>query len=340
MNSWKMQLELQARLLVKEIASLQGRVGGDLSDQTLAPLFEILQRMYAEDFPLADLRDKSHLLIRLKGGAFDEQPRLQLVSSILDSVSANITDLTKAILGSWSKGRISPSSLDLSLTGLAKGSLLFGLSVGDVGQEKAGLLGARDTLHASTLGALNSIDAVAHVIEGDDERVHIEAVSEQILDPRIRDAALLAVQRLAPSGRRGIESLSISRQDEKPARLTVAHRRAIRESLTKPVIHGEEIELRGYVREIDLDAHRFELRGVDDEEIRDVRCAYRDQRNIRARDLLGSYVRVSGLVERTADGIPRLLSVKDIEIRKQPPEEIFLVDDEDTPLPFLEDKRN
>jgi predicted RNA-binding protein len=146
---------------------------------------------------------------------------------------------------------------------------------------------------------------------------------------------MLAVQRLAPSGRRGIETISISSQDERPALLTSEHRRAIRESLVKPVIHGEEIQLSGYVREIDLDAHRFDLRGIDDEQIRDVRCAYRSLPGVRARDLLGSYIRVYGLIERTADGIPRLLSVLDVDIRQQAPEDVYMVDDDQPPLPLL-----
>ena len=91
----------------------------------------------------------------------------------------------------------------------------------------------------------------------------------------------------------------------------------------------------GYVREIDLDAHRFDLRGIDDEQIRDVRCAYRDLPGVRARDLLGSYVRVRSLVERTADGIPRLLSVLKLEILQHAPEDAYLVGDDSPPLPLL-----
>lgn len=335
MSGWKEQLDRQARLLVREIASLEGHLGPDRSDTAIEGLYATLERMFTTDLPLANLRDNSDLIFRLNGDAFEDRPRLQLITSIFDNVTSRVTDLTKVILGKWADGRVSPSSLDLTLSGMAKGSLLFGLTAEEDKSGKRPLLRGHDTLFISTRDALDAIDLVAHLVEDDEDQIVLEEVSERIENPRIRDAALLAVQRLAPSGRRGIQSLSLSSQGEKPARLTSDHRKAIRESLTKPVIHGEEIRLLGYVREIDLDAHRFELRGIDDEEIRDVRCAYRNLPNIRARDLLGSYVRVEGLVERTADGVPRLLSVSNVDIRQQPPEDIVLVNEDDAPLPFL-----
>jgi hypothetical protein len=74
------------------------------------------------------------------------------------------------------------------------------------------------------------------------------------------------------------------------------------------------------VREIDLDSRRFDLRGIADEQVRDVRCAYRNVEGVNPRKLLGATVRVRGLVERTADDIPRLMSVLAIEVLHQGPE--------------------
>ncbi len=335
MSSWKEQLEKQAKLLIREIAALESHMDPEGSSSSIDDLFKTLQRIYLNDLPLADLRDRSNIIFRMKGEAFEERPRLQLITSIFENVTNRVTDLTKVILGEWADGRVSPSSLDLSLTGITRGSLLFGLSAEMGKQAASSLLGERDTLFVSTRQALDTIDLVAHLVEENNEQIELEEVSERIDDPRVRDAAMLAVQRLAPSGRRGIETISISSHDERPALLTSEHRRAIRESLLKPVIHGEEIRLSGFVREIDLDAHRFDLRGIDDEQIRDVRCAYRSLPGLRARDLLGSYISVHGLIERTADGIPRLLSVLDVEIRQKAPEDSYLVDDDNPPLPLL-----
>ncbi len=335
MSSWKEQLERQARSLIREIASLESYLDPEMPSSALDELFVTLQRIYVADLPLADLRDLSDLIIRLNGDAFNERPRLQLVTSIFENVTSRVTELTKVILGRWADGRVSPSSLDLSLSGMVRGSLMFGLSADMDRKGRSPLLRESDTLVVSTKEALDAIDLVAHLVENNENQVELEEVSERIENPRIRDAALLAVQRLAPSGRRGIETFSVSSRGEKPARLNSEHRRAIRESLFKPVIHGDDIQLLGYVREIDLDAHRFDLRGIDNEQIRDVRCAYRHLPDIKGRDLLGSYVRVSGLVERTADGVPRLLSVNDVEIRQKAPDDTRLIGDEEMPLPLL-----
>jgi hypothetical protein len=334
MNEWADQVRSQARLIIDQIADLRRRMPSEDKSSALESYYAMLEDLFNRDLQLAQLRDGSDLLLRAEGEAFSQDPRVQLVSAIFTNVTAQVTDLTKAILGVREDGRVTPSSVDLALSGIARGSLYFGLKAQPPGK-KAPLLGEADSLYDSTRRALSLIDDVAHTVEHDDEIVSLEEVSERIEDAGVRDAALLAVQRLAPSGRRGIESLSISGQNEKPALLTSDHRRAIRESLVKPVIHGEKLMLTGYVREIDLDARRFDLRGIDDEQIRDVRCAYRTLPNLRARDLLGSYVRVQGLVERSADGIPRLVSVSEVVIRAKAPDDVYMADETDPPLPLL-----
>lgn len=334
MNEWSDHVRSQARLIIDQIADLRRRMPSDGKTSALDGYYAMLEDLYNRDLRLAQLRDGSDLLLRAEGEAFSHDPRVQLVSAIFTNVTTQVTDLTKAILGVREDGRVTPSSVDLTLSGIARGSLYFGLKAQPPG-DKAPLLGEADSLYDSTRRALSLIDDVAHTVEHDDEIVSLQEVSERIEDPSVRDAALLAVQRLAPSGRRGIESLSISSQNEKPALLTSDHRRAIRESLVKPVIHGEELALSGYVREIDLDARRFDLRGIDDAQIRDVRCAYRTLPNLRARDLLGSYVRVQGLVEKSADGIPRLVSVSEVTIRARAADDNYEIVETDLPLPLL-----
>lgn len=284
----------------------------------------MLEELYDHDLRLAQVRDSSDLLLRVEGEAFDHDPRLQLVSSVFTNVTSQVTDLTKAILGVWADGRVTPRSVDLGLSGVARGSLYFGLRAQLPDVKKATLLGEHDTLYTSTKRALEIIDEVAHTVQRDADHVSLEEVSEVIVDPKVRDAALVAVQRLAPSGRRGIESVTVSGAEEsrKPAELTAHHRKAIRESLDKPVIRGEVIEFQGEVREIDLDSRRFDLRGIAGEQIRDVRCAYRSVADVNPRNLLGATVRVRGLVERAADDIPRLMSVTGLQILREAPDNL------------------
>lgn len=322
MTLWADQVRSQVRLVISQIADLQarsGRGGVESLKPALDSYYKMLDALYDHDLRLAEVRDNSDLMLRVEGVAFDGDPNLQLVTSIFTNVTSQVTDLTKAILGVWADGRITPRAIDLGLSGVARGSLFFGLKAQFSDSSK--LLGELDTLYDSTVRALKIIDEVAHTIEHDPENVSLEEVSEVIVDPKVRDAALVAVQRLAPSGRRGIEAVSVSGADRVPAELTSGHRRAIRASLDKPVIRGEEIEFVGQVREIDLDSHRFDLRGIADEQVRDVRCAYRGI-NVRPKSLLGARIRARGLVERTHDEIPRLMSVLSVEILNPAPDDL------------------
>lgn len=316
MNNWSDQVRRQVRLVVDQIADLRARENGGDYAPSLQIYYEMLDRLYDQDLRLAQVRDNSDLLLRVEGEAFNHDPRLQLVTSVFDNVTHRVTDLTKAILGTGADGAIKPKAVDLSLSGIARGSLYFGLkAVASETLNGGALLGQEDTLYKSTKWALKVIDDVAHIVEADAEHVSMQGVSDIVTDPKVRDAALVAVQRLSPSKQSKVESISVSggSSGEKPARLNSMHRKAIRNSLYKPVISGDEIEFEGQVREIDLDARRFELRGIDNAQIRDLRCAYRGV-EVNPNKLLGAKARVRGLVERMADGAPRLMSITKLEI--------------------------
>lgn len=323
MTTWAEQVRLQVHLIIDQMADIRARVPQDIDllRATLGPYYRMLDELYDSDLRLAQVRDNSDLLLRIEGDAFEGDPNLQLVTAIFSNVTTQVTDLTKAILGVLAEGRITPKAVDLGLSGIARGSLYFGLKA-QVPDKKVPLLGEFDSLYDSTKRALKIIDEVAHTIEHDPDHVSLEEVSEVIVDPKVRDAALVAVQRLAPSGRRGIEAVSVSGIEGSPAELTSGHRRAIRESLVKPVIKGEVIEFVGEVREIDLDSRRFDLRGIADEQVRDVRCAYRTAEGVNPRALLGATVRARGLVERTLDTVPRLMSVTSVEIVRPAPDDL------------------
>lgn len=321
MTAWADQVRGQARLVIAQIAEIRARLPHGTGEQALESYYRMLEELFERDLRLAQLRDDSDLLLRAEGQAFSHDPKLQLVTSIFSNVTNQVTGLAKAILGVRDDGAVTPSVVDLGLSGIAKGSLYFGLKA-QTPDMVAPLLGEADAIFDSTRRALQIIDDVAHTVEADDEKVSVEAVSEIIEDPKVRDAALLAVQRISPSGRRGFDTVSISGGENAPAELRPSHRKAIRESLDRPVIKGEEIQFTGQVREIDLDAFRFELRGIADHQVRDLRCAYRGVEGIQPRRLLGSTVCVRGLVERSANDVPRLMSVRELTILRDAPDQL------------------
>ncbi|MND76681.1 hypothetical protein D3C80_683340 [compost metagenome] len=321
MTAWADQVRWQTRLVINQIAEMRARLPQGTGEQALETYYRMLEELFEKDLRLAQLRDDSDLLLRAEGEAFLHDPKLQLVTSIFSNVTNQVTGLAKAILGVRAEGAVTPSMVDLGLSGIAKGSLYFGLKA-QTPDLIAPLLGEADAIFDSTKRALKIIDDVAHIVEVDDEHVSVEAVSEIVEDPKVRDAAMVAVQRISPSGRRGFDSVSVSGGEKSPAELRPSHRRAIRESLDKPVIRGEEIQFTGQVREIDLDAFRFELRGIADHQIRDLRCAYRGVEGVQPRKLLGSTVRVRGLVERSANDIPRLMSIRELTIVRDAPDHL------------------
>jgi hypothetical protein len=73
----------------------------------------------------------------------------------------------------------------------------------------------------------------------------------------------------------------------------------------------------GIVREIDLDARRFEIRSVTG--IGAIRCIYEPKWDRFTRTVLDSKVRVSGSYETSPNMVPRLIAVEAIESIGPPP---------------------
>jgi hypothetical protein len=319
MTAWVQQIENRAKLIHSEIALWQSRaveLGIDL-DLVCGPFYKILNDLYSEDLPLAKARDSSDLLLHIEGAAVDDIPRLSLVSSVFSNVKGQVRDLTKAIFGIVADHRLPPHEVDLGLSGLAKGSLFVGFNVAPFREQygQRNLLGNDDLLFQATKNALRTINAVSHTIEFSEAEEATLKVAEIVSDPLVRDAALVAVRRIAPTGRAGVSRIGVtSSSDERGlAVLTPDSRRQIGKMLERPVQSKEVMEFEGVVREIDLDAKRFDLRGIANEKVQDIRCVYVGLEEVHPRRLLDSKVRVRGLVERRADEVPRLLAVSSVE---------------------------
>jgi hypothetical protein len=101
MSDWSKQVRSQARLVIDQIAATRSRLlelGVEQSD-SLNSYYSMLENLFSRDLALADVRDNSDLIIRVEGNAFHANPRLQLVTSVFENVTNQVTDLTKAILG-------------------------------------------------------------------------------------------------------------------------------------------------------------------------------------------------------------------------------------------------
>lgn len=336
-ESWNDVLDHKARILYAQIAQIQKGVsdqGGDerLVDELCEPYYELLRSMYAEDYPLAKAVEESDLVISLDGPAISrENPRISIITGVFSRVRTQVTNLAKALAHLTEKG--TPAEVDLGLSAFAKGSLVLGFTLpsasdvteaqrkdfpllADQAADQPLFQAARDAIH--TLGVVTR-----HVTEGRP----LDELPEIIPDPRVRDTALAAVKELSPTTRSGIASVRISGRavgtlgPRRP--LTPGIREAVSKSLERPLTVSTTAgvpvptSIVGEVREMDLDAHRFDLRHIERMEVNHLRCIYLDATDEEATEWLNKSARVTGVVERDARGMPSLLELTvPIEILK------------------------
>ncbi|QQP91548.1 hypothetical protein IGS68_10210 [Skermanella sp. TT6] len=333
MTTWVEQVEQRARVIHEEIAIWRMRaqeLGFDF-EPVYGRYARLLDQIYVNEMPLAKAKDNSELLLHVEGAAVETMPRISLVSSLFNNVKDQVRNLTKSIAGMLPEHRVTVADIDLELSGLARGSLYIGFNVPLPRERKrhANLLQQEDTLFKATQNALRVINDVSHTIEIMDPVDATRQVADVIDDPKIRDAALVAVRRIAPSGRTGVSAIGVTSaiEERRPAELTPALRQQIGKMLVQPVVSNEFIELQGTIREIDLDAKRFELRGIANHELQDIRCIYTRVEGVEPRRLLDARVSVRGFVERRKDESPRLVEVKSISflspLPPDPQKELF-----------------
>lgn len=325
-EKWSDVLDYKARILYSQIALLQKGIadeGGsdELIESLCAPYVELLKSMYAEDYPLAKAIEESDLLLRLEGPAINrENPRVSIITGVFKKVRTQVANVAKAIAQLSESKRTVPREMDLGLSAYARGSLILGFtlpSASEIEEAHGGqmsLLGEQDPLYQAAKQAIRTIGVVTQHVTEDQP---LEELAKAIPDAKVRDVALAAVKELTPTGRQGIDSVIISGKDiggldRTP--LTPNVREAVSAKLEHPVIGQESAKFIGDVREIDLDARRFELRHIENMTVNVVRCSYTNQTDDEAAEWLNKHIRVVGNVERDQTGKARLLDIVSLEV--------------------------
>jgi len=315
--TWRENLDLQARRLHQQIAATQRLVldaGGSEEQLTQActPYYQLLDRLYTEDLPLANAMDCSDLLLHLDGSGLQTvNPRLSLVAGVFGDVRKQVSTMIKTLAGAMHETLTLPKEIDLGLCSFARGSLYLGFSLPEPGENYKFLSG--DPLVAASREALHTIGALT----GDLDRTDAyEKVVNDFPDPLLRDAGLTAVAHLAPSGRRGIETVDLTGNclpDKRWRHLTLETRQRVKTWLDKPMLGTESVTLVGTVREIDLDARRIELRQIESNELTSLRGIYPAGYDRAAKSWIDRRVRLTGKVE-SFQGKPRLMQVDQLDI--------------------------
>lgn len=286
------------------VASATEGTSASFREQVLAPYRSILDELYEQDLPLAKLADESDLLLHVTGPAASAiSPRVSLLTKFMTNTRDEVTRLAKQIAGVASV-RV-PAALDMSLVGMAHGSLFIGFSATELSDDGD-----------ATRSAVEAIGNASQLVAAG---ASMADVAERIPDPATRDIAVAAVRHLAPSGNIGVSEVEVlGRRIARGISLTTESRRNARSLMTRPATAPEDpVQLVGTVRELDLDAFRFELRNVVGSSI-DVRCAHELEAG-EAKALLDKRVRVTGRPEfgRGDRRAIRMLWVDEIELLEE-----------------------
>jgi hypothetical protein len=281
-----------------------------------------LSELYSENLPLAQLKDTSDLIIHAEGpSAKHHAAASNVVAWLCEETERRLKQLgTAALRVAGNAAQDATGDIKVLLNGLAPGSLYLGFSVDSEARIAAQDAGVQTLLEtqghepaiARVRNAIMNLQVVPRFV--DDESVSA-GIAEAIDDPQLRDATLIAAYHLAPTGKRGIHTIELSspKGSEPMAALTNRERVVLRESAVKrPMMrHATAGTFVGELREIDLDAYRFQLRDVPG--IGTLRCSLAGLTAEVARKHIGRGVRVTGSYEADFEGRPRLMAVAAIE---------------------------
>jgi len=335
MGAWTSAVERKAAIIHSQLAiartlALANRAN---ADEISEPYLALLRSLYSEEFPFAQLTDSSDLVARFRGPAVDiHDPTVSIVITLFSELREQIRSIAKSIVGlSSDKRMLWPAQLDPHLSGVAHGSLLVGISVSPPASDTAKghqyqIEGASQQVFESVRTAVRSLSLVAHYVG--DSGVS-DAIRDAFPDPAVRDTVLVAARRLAPSGRRGIESVSFSSPDTEQDRvetLTPKSRVALGQALASPVKVSTSGTFDGLVREVDLDARRFEIRGVSG--VGAIRCVYGPMHDQVVRAALDAKIRVSGRYDTIDGQQPRFMAVDILEVLSSPEVQLNLLSGE------------
>ena len=331
MGAWTDAVEAKARIIHEQMAAVRGLASRNDTDprEVERPYFDLLNALYSDEFPFAQLVDSSDLVARFEGPAVSgRDPTVSIVASMCGELRKQIQRVAKAIVGLESDEPARwPTELDPQLAGITRGSLVVGIRIQPAEDEERtnqpSLPHLSESVFEAVRDAVKSLATVARYVR--DEGFY-DALQEVLPDPAVRDTVTVALSRLAPTGRRGIESLALYEPDSwgrEAAPLTPRSRRALNRAVDRPVRVSGSGTFEGLVREVDLDARRFEIRHV--EGIGAIRCVYMSEMDALVREILDARIRVEGGYETLANSQPRLMRVAAMKVVGRSPsqEEMF-----------------
>ncbi|GJH05006.1 hypothetical protein [Paraburkholderia terrae] len=316
MDTWVNQLHARASIVHGQISAWMSAMqsGGANSmtsvqrDAVLRPLYDMLNKIYSEDLPVAHVKDASDIVVHAEGpAAVHSTMQLRAVNWLSAKVRQQFILLAEAALPANGDTKVIARKVQWNVTGVAPGSIFMGFAV----DRPASASGFEESDKLALDLIVKAAQAVPVVPQFVEDGFVDQAITDALTDPAVRDAAMFAAMRLAPTDASGLVTVEVTSSDGSYGVLGQRERIVLRESLKSPLF-GKKLtgSFIGEVREVDLDSARFQLRNID--HVGSLRCSgifTHDE----ARAWLGKTVKVTGTYETDKTGRPRLMRADVIE---------------------------
>lgn len=313
MDTWADQVNRRARLLMDQV--IAARLSAQESGVDLGWLEQQyrdrIAQLYAEEFASARLRDTSDLIVRAEGpGADHEAPSLHSFTWLTDHIRNQLARLSTAVLPlAVADAKRARKRLRWSFMGYAPGSIMMGFAL----RHPESMPGFEDSDKAAFALITSSAQSIATVPQFVQDNGIDMAIREAIPDPALRDTALLAAGHIAPTAQSGIHTIEISARNGARGNLSQRERMVLKTVTDNPTLRQKKAgTFVGSLRAADLDTGRAVLRDVAGLESA-IRCILGKALEMKAKELFGRRVKVSGDYESDREGRPRLLHIDSIE---------------------------
>jgi hypothetical protein len=312
MGTWVEQLNRRAQILVDQI--IAARLAAKQADVDLSWMErqhrEMLERLYADEYASAHLRDTSDLIVRAEGpGADHDAPSLKSFAWLSEHVRIQLSKLGEAVLPlAVNDARAVAKKLGWVFSGYAPGSIMLGFAL-KAPPLVPGFEDADKVAFDVVRSAAQSIASIPQYV-GDTEVS--PGIADHFPDPALRDAAIVAAYQLAPTAQSGIHTVEVATPGGQFGSLSMRERVVLKLLVDSPMLRrSKNGSFVGDLRAADLDKHRLILRAVDG--IGSIRCVTAPELDDRSRKLFGGRVRVFGAYETDRDNRPRLMRVERIQ---------------------------
>jgi hypothetical protein len=325
--NWTERTLQKARSVHSEIAELRRFLSGEQLDPAEnLHLFDghygALEDLYLDRMPIAVALDQSDFLLQYHGPLVRRGfCPLSRMHRLFDNLRKELVHVTKSHRNLSLKSVRWKGEMDLEVT-VANPKLIFGFRVPDPQSpdlQNPQITGFQDPLYLAVKDSMELMGVVTASLHDERPRERIEefAHGRPEIDVAFVDAALHAARRLIPLREPKIECVEVGGRmvpDGQPVEMGPEEWTRATEALKVTRIPEDIAEVHGCLMAVDYETMRFELRSIQNWDIRSVRCKYKPEHESMVKQSGKKRVFAKGLAEFDRDHNPRFLLVDELRV--------------------------